>query len=280
VKVTGQFRQTPTVKFSDPLKATSTERTVIKRGSGRVVTSGETVDIGLAVYDGTTGKEVSTSGFGSQSDQTLPMPVTDETLPGLVSAIKCLPVGSRAVTTAPVKSAWGSGDPTQLGLKKTDSVVFVVDIVDILPNRATGTPQKPQAGFPKVTLSSTGKPTVTIPKGQTPPTTTQIEVLKKGHGATVKTGDTVTVQYQGVIWRTGKVFDQSWGGSVASFSTTDVVKGFSDALVGHTVGSQVVAIVPPADGYGPSGGVSQVGIKATDTLVFVVDILKTQTPSS
>lgn len=276
VKVSGAFRQAPKVTFAKPLKATSTERSVTIRGTGRVVTSGETADIGLAVYDGTTGKELSSNGFGSQSDQTQPMSMTSATIPGLVSAVECLPVGSRAVTTAPVKSAWGEGDPTQLGLKKTDSVVFVVDVVDILPTRANGTPQKPQPGFPAVKLAKSGKPTVTIPSGATPPTTTKIEVLKKGHGATVASGDLVTVQYQGVIWRTGKVFDQSWGGAVASFTTSEVVTGFQDALVGHTVGSQVVAIVPPADGYGPSGGVSQVGIKATDTLVFVVDILKTQ----
>jgi peptidylprolyl isomerase len=273
--VSGAYRAAPTVKFTSPLKATSTQRTVAIQGKGKVVTSGDTVNIGLAVYDGTTGKEVSESGFGTSADETLPMPITNETLPGLVDAIKCLPVGSRSVTTATVKTAWGAGDPTQLGLKKTDSVVFVVDVVGILPDRATGTPQKPQPGFPTVKLAKSGKPTVTIPKGQQPPTTTQIEVLKKGDGATVATGDTVTVQYQGVIWRTGKVFDQSWGGSVTSFATTDVVKGFSDALVGHTVGSQVLAVVPPADGYG-SAGVSQAGIKATDTLVFVVDILKTQ----
>jgi peptidylprolyl isomerase len=31
-------------------------------------------------------------------------------------------------------------------------------------------------------------------------------------------------------------------------------------------------VIPPADGFGKSGN-SQVGIKGTDTLVFVVDIL-------
>jgi peptidylprolyl isomerase len=42
--------------------------------------------------------------------------------------------------------------------------------------------------------------------------------------------------------------------------------------VGQTVGSRVLLVVPPADGYG-SAGQSQVGINGTDTLVFVVDIL-------
>ena len=97
-------------------------------------------------------------------------------------------------------------------------------------------------------------------------------LLKKGTGATVASGDTVTVQYQGVNWRTGKVFDQSWGRAVAQFPTTGVVKGFATGMVGQTVGPQVVVVIPPADGYGSKGN-SQAGIKGTDTLVFVIDIL-------
>jgi peptidylprolyl isomerase len=88
----------------------------------------------------------------------------------------------------------------------------------------------------------------------------------------VKKTDQVTVQYQGVLWRTGKVFDQSWGTSPASFLPTQVVPGFGKALIGHKVGSQVVAIIPPSQGYG-SAGQSSAGIKGTDTMVFVVDIL-------
>ena len=34
----------------------------------------------------------------------------------------------------------------------------------------------------------------------------------------------------------------------------------------------MIAIVPPADGYGAQGSGA---IKATDTMVFVIDILKT-----
>jgi peptidylprolyl isomerase len=41
------------------------------------------------------------------------------------------------------------------------------------------------------------------------------------------------------------------------------------------VGSLVIAVIPPADGSG-AGGNSQAGIKGTDTLIFVVDILDTQ----
>jgi peptidylprolyl isomerase len=69
------------------------------------------------------------------------------------------------------------------------------------------------------------------------------------------------------------MFDSSWSrGAPATFQTTGVVAGFKKALEGQKVGSQVIAIVPPADGYGAQGSGE---ITATDTMVFVVDILKT-----
>ena len=43
-------------------------------------------------------------------------------------------------------------------------------------------------------------------------------------------------------------------------------------LVGQKVGSQVLLVIPPADGYGEAGA-PNAGIGATDTLVFVIDLL-------
>jgi len=141
-----------------------------------------------------------------------------------------------------------------------------------VPQRATGVDQEPVAGFPTVELDADGRPTVTIPDTAAP-TETQVEVLKKGDGAVVADGDTVTVQYQGVNWTTGEVFDESWKrGAPATFATTQVITGFAQGMVGQTVGSQTVVVIPPADGYGASGQ-PQAGIGGTDDLVFVIDIL-------
>ena len=78
-----------------------------------------------------------------------------------------------------------------------------------------------------------------------------------------------------MIYRTGKQFDSSWDrGAPADFAigTGKVIPGWDAGLVGQTVGSQVLLVVPPDQGYGASGN-SQAGISGTDTLVFVVDIL-------
>ena len=78
-----------------------------------------------------------------------------------------------------------------------------------------------------------------------------------------------------MIWAGGKQFDSSWDrGQPASFpiGTDKVLPGWDEGLVGQTVGSQVLLVVPPDKGYG-SAGEPNAGISGTDTLVFVIDIL-------
>ncbi len=84
------------------------------------------------------------------------------------------------------------------------------------------------------------------------------------------------MQYTGVNWRTKKVFDSSWSRSTPfalNIGVGQVIKGWDTGLIGQTVGSRVMLVIPPAEGYGKTGS-SQAGIKGTDTLVFVVDILE------
>ncbi|MGO4593938.1 FKBP-type peptidyl-prolyl cis-trans isomerase [Leifsonia sp. 2TAF2] len=272
VTVTGDYRAAPKVAFKAPLKATDVERTVVIKGDGAEAKGGSSVDIALAAYNGTTGKELtSAQGFDGSAPATVQ--VDDKAfVPGLVRAVECLSVGSRVVLTAPAKDAFGNQDLSQLGLTTKDSVVLVADVVDLPPTRANGKAVTPPAGFPTVKLNAkTGEPAITIPKAD-PPTETKIAVLKQGDGETVQATDTVTIQYKGVLWRTGSVFDATWTrGAPYTNTASGFVPGFTKALVGQKVGSQVIAVIPPADGYGSAGNGD---IKGTDTMVFVVDILK------
>ena len=58
-----------------------------------------------------------------------------------------------------------------------------------------------------------------------------------------------------------------------------MITGWDTGLAGQTVGSRVMLVIPPKDGYG-SNGASQAGITGTDTLVFVVDIIDAFKPAS
>ncbi|CAN5258734.1 FKBP-type peptidyl-prolyl cis-trans isomerase [soil metagenome] len=281
IDVKGKFGKSPTVTFSTPLKSTKTQRTVEIKGSstGKTAVSGSAVTINYAVYNATSGKEIDTTGFGKSKAQPLQLDKTS-IIPGLYKAVKCATPGTRITSVIPPVDAFGTTGQTSLGVAATDSIVFVIDVQTVKApvkalSKANGTPVAAKKGYPTVKLAKSGEPTIAVPK-TTAPTKLMITDLKKGSGATVKTGASVTVQYTGVIWDTGKVFDSSWtSGTPATFTTTQVVTGFGKALVGQKVGSQVIAVIPPDEGYGTTGQ-SAAGISGTDTLVFVIDILATQ----
>lgn len=116
------------------------------------------------------------------------------------------------------------------------------------------------------------EPTVKVPSTP-PPSTLETKDIVVGTGAVATTADTVTVQYLGVSYSTGKPFDSSWSrGQPATFSLTQVVPGFAQGIAGMRVGGRREIVIPPALGYGAQG--ASPAIAPQETLVFVVDLLK------
>ena len=270
VEVTGDEGAKPTVAFESPLEVDETQRTVVSEGDGDEVEPGDVVNIAVSIYDAATGDEVAATGYDGTAATQL---TVDEGLwvPGLVSAVTCVPVGSRTVTVATADDMRPQG-ATGADAEAATSVVIVADVQSVVPTRADGEDQPAVEGLPTVELDDDGRPTVTIPDAEAPDEL-QIATLKEGDGEVVPDPANVTVQYQGVNWRTGEVFDESWGrGAPSPFSTEQVVPGFAKAMIGQTVGSQVLVVIPPSEGYGEAGQPSA-GIEGTDTLVFVIDIL-------
>ena len=138
----------------------------------------------------------------------------------------------------------------------------------------------PKAGLPTVTMGKTPRDpaTITIPKGATPPKETVVQPLIVGKGPKVEAGQTVRVTYTGATWREpGTPFDHS-GSSPQGYAEFvigkgQVVKGWDKAIPGRPVGSRLLVVVPPKDGYGAKG--RPPAIQGTDTMIFVVDILAT-----
>ncbi|MGO4691718.1 FKBP-type peptidyl-prolyl cis-trans isomerase [Glaciibacter sp. 2TAF33] len=278
VEVTGKFGSVPKVDFPTPLKTKTTQRAVVVPGTGAGLVEGQKVKIDLSVYNGTSGKEIEKSTYDGKSLASFVL--NDKTIKGLTDGLKCSQVGSRVVTVVSPDDAFGpQGGNEQIGVAKDDTLVFVLDVVKAYLPRANGADQAVAGNLPAVVLAADGTPGVTVPSAKAP-TKLEVGVLKKGTGAKVKEGEPVTVHYTGLVWDTKKVFDSSWErGEPAEFVAADgsktqggVIPGFADALVGQTVGSQVIAVIPPNQGYGEAGN-QQAGITGTDTLIFVVDIL-------
>jgi peptidylprolyl isomerase len=259
IQVTGDFQSPVTVTRPDGFAPTAIQRSTLIQGTGDEVKAGDLVKANYTVIDASTGAVALDSLKSDPSG--MDMIVNAQQIFG--AAVSCVPIGSRTVSTFPAGTL-GEGSP---------AYILVADSISELPTRAEGTEVAPVEGMPTVTFADNGAPTITVPS--TPaPTETRIENLRQGAGDVVNPGDTVIVQYTGVLYDGGTVFDSSWDkGAPTQFATTDVVPGFKQALEGQTVGSQVVAVIPPADGYGDQAKGS---IPAGSTLVFVVDILGVQ----
>lgn len=259
VTVEGDPGKESKVNFDEPLDVPELQRTVISEGSGDQAAEGDYVGYAMTAFDATTGEKLGSLGYAE--GELLPQPVSTDT--GLAQVFGCASVGSRIIAAYPASDA--SPEP----------LVYVFDLMSITPLAAWGEAQDAPAGMPAVEIGEDGTPSITVPEADAP-TEVELATLKQGDGVTVQPGDTVLVQYHGVKWSDGSVFDSSWqNGAPVSLSTDGVVEGFGQAMEDHEVGSQVLVVVPPEFGYGPQEGHEL----QEETLVFVVDILATQRPA-
>jgi peptidylprolyl isomerase len=151
------------------------------------------------------------------------------------------------------------------------------------PVKSYGAAKGASVTFDGVTVKgaadTSGVPLVTIKPG-TDPTKIEYKDLVVGTGKSATPSSSVTAQYVGSVYKTGKVFQSSWNVSNAvpfTLGPGNVIDGFTDGIGGTTgvppmhAGGRRIIIMPAALAYGaspPSGS----GIPANATLVFVVDL--------
>jgi FKBP-type peptidyl-prolyl cis-trans isomerase len=100
-----------------------------------------------------------------------------------------------------------------------------------------------------------------------------------GTGAEAKVGDTVTVNYVGMLTN-GTVFDASTNHGSTGFTfplgAGQVIKGWDEGVVGMKVGGKRELVIPASLGYGNQAVGS---IPANSTLVFQIELLNVQAGS-
>jgi peptidylprolyl isomerase len=163
----------------------------------------------------------------------------------------------------------GSGSSTiTIGNENTaDNSLIKAESTTSTSSSSSATAKTPTSG----PLSK--EPTVTPPSGPAP-AKLETKNLITGTGAEAKDGDTVTVNYVGVLYKNGKVFDASWKRH-EPFSFTlgkgQVIKGWDQGIPGMKVGGRRELIIPAELAYGKTG--SPPTIPPSSPLVFVVDML-------
>jgi len=116
-------------------------------------------------------------------------------------------------------------------------------------------------------------PKVVIPKAK-PGSSLEVRTLIQGTGATLTKSDAMAANFVLYFWTgtTSALKANTFTSSPTVIGGT-MLPGLESALIGKKVGSRILAVIPPAQGYGTSGN-SQLGITGSTTLVFVIDVLK------
>lgn len=271
VTVKGDFGQTVTPTFKTPLVTSSLRRTVLTKGTGAVTKKGDNVTASISLFNGKDGKLITAV--------RTPIGVGSATTPlGFDPGLSCVPLGSRVVTTALGKDFLAGGADTE-AVKAADTLVIVTDVEVLTPSvTADSLHPKVSKTLPKVTFSKKGVPTLAKLTG-TPSPDYALQVLRKGTGKKIKSGETVTFNYQGTSWDSGQLFDSSYErGSATDVRTDQVVPGLGAAMIGQRVGTRLVVSIPPQYGYGLGIKVkTATGQLSSDeligqTMVFVVEL--------
>lgn len=266
--VTATGAKKPTVQFDTPQHVSTTQVATLRRGTGAPIEASQEIVADFMILNATTGKVVTATPYTTIA-KAAAFVVGTVPVRGLRKALVCAQVGERLAAVIPPKDGFAAANrPAAVGAK--DSIVVVADIRRAYLARADGVNQVMAGGLPAVVLAPDGRPGITVPKTD-PPKQLVVANLKKGSGAVLKASDTAVVHYTGVVWKDNSVFDSSWkNGAPVAIPLTQTVKGFRKALTGQQVGSQVLAVLPPSEGYGSK---DQGTIPGNSTLVFVVDVL-------
>ncbi len=277
VTVTPGESGAPQVSFPTPLITSERQVTVLSEGEGEPVRAGGYVDFDVSVFVGS--DEMYLTGSSYSPSSPVRRPVAPEVGDFFGDVLECQKPGSQVVVTAELADIFGPIEEDDY-LQNSSTVVAVIDVHDTYPGLADGSPRLPQSGLPTITQAPTGHHGFSFPNAPIPDEL-RVSVLKMGEGEAIRQGDFVTTHFTGVVWNTRQVFISSFDqgvplGLIADDQTTSptgegVIPGLAQALIGATVGSQVLVSVPPELGYQPEN--LPPGVGENQTLVFVFDIL-------
>ncbi|MCW2493266.1 MAG: peptidylprolyl isomerase [Pseudonocardiales bacterium] len=247
---TGGYGDKPALSFTGAPSA-ALQRKTIAEGSGKPVVKGDLLAVN---YLGQIwGGKVFDNSYDRHQSVTFPIG-TGQVIPGWDAALVGVKAGSRVLLSIPPAQGYGTAGQSQAGIKGTDTLVFVVDIIASYDKNVTAdpnaVPQTPPANAPKVSGALAHRPTIQIPKGLAVPKKPTAFLLAKGSGAPVHNGNLV-VQYEVQTWD-GKPAASTWTGtapgSITIGATSGTSVGLFTGLVGKPLGSRVLLELPASTG--------------------------------
>jgi peptidylprolyl isomerase len=132
----------------------------------------------------------------------------------------------------------------------------------------------PSASGPTVTGAFGSTPVITLGKAKAPAKTV-VRVVSRGTGRALKAGDLALVDDFGRTWKSATGFQNTYGATTPP-DTLPVggqlgLPGLDNALVGVPLGSRVLVVLPPSDGFANVTSLPT-GVSKTDTAILVFDV--------
>ncbi|RKS09503.1 peptidylprolyl isomerase [Nocardiopsis sp. Huas11] len=285
-EVAGEVGEEPEVIFPDNEPPDEELSGIVSEGSGEdeLVRNDDLLVANVAQYQWTAPGEGEPVEGQSSYETGAPDLVRMEQMPEYITeGLVNQPVGSRAVFVFPPLTeeertqAEAAGQPAPEGAS-----VLVLDVMDRYNKGAVVPGEQSSNGggdLPEVVQEGHSEPEITISDND-PPEDLVVEPLIEGGGAEVEEGQQVIVQYTGVRWEADEngghePFDSTWSRAGDPFDTTigagAVIEGWDEGMVGQTVGSRLLLVVPGDMAYGETEEEAMGG--PVGTLVFVIDIL-------
>ncbi len=263
--VSGAFGSQPDITFDTAQKPDAKlQRKVLSRGRGPALAIGDLVaaDYVGQIWNG----KVFDNSYASGQAAVLQFGLK-KLLPGIDAGLLGVPVGSRVELTLPPTDGYGSLGDKSLGIKPTDTLVYVFDIAQRYNGKSSGdgTSSVQPAGLPVIGGPLDRAPLITVPKNRPVPSTRITRVISRGDGASLRQGSAI-IQFYSVNWDGGFVSStwlQGTPTAVPVGAATDVTDGVFDGLVGLPIGSRVLIVAPAPTGHD----------QAVHTAVIAVDIL-------
>jgi peptidylprolyl isomerase len=272
VTISGDVGTAPEVTWKGVMDADKVETETITEGDGDPLKADESVLAHLWIGNGFSQEQA----FSTYEDEKAELLTVNDQLPDFLAGIKDATLGTRLAITASAEEAFGPTGNSGIGIGNKDTVLVIVDLISKVLDEPAGE-RSPAPDWMPAIESAKGIPTGFNFEGTPAPTADLRRVqLIKGTGPRVEKGQTIAVRYLGQVYEGEKPFDENFSGegtpTTFGIGSGQVIKGWDQALEGVPVGSRVVLSIPPELGYGEAGN-EQAGIKGTDTLFFVIDVL-------
>lgn len=269
-----------------PFTTYETQTEQVSAGDGDAVEATDEVDVRYLAVNGTNGEQIASTFEG---DEAVTMDLNNETLiPAFKEGLPGKQVGEALLMALPASEAFGPAGNSQIGVGPEDTLVFYLEVDDTNPplTKAEGTEVEPQDGLPTVQADGESAASIDVEGAEPPERLVVVQPLIEGERKVVAAGQVLRVHYTGVKLSDGEQFDTSYeSGEPFEFQVGagNVIPGWDEGLVGQTVGSRVLLVIPAAQAYGEKQPVAD-DAAATATappphplegedLVFVVDIL-------